>query len=455
MYILQNALRNLGRNKGRNILLGFIIFALILSTTVALVINSTTRGIIDDYKARFGSKVTFSVDFDQLMAGAKPNANGVMEYPTAPEITPKQYVAFAESEYLNSYQMTISNRVGLQESLNAVGDTQDGTFFVNEEGTTVVTRAKLMSCPNTDNMPDFAEGLRKITDGRLYQEQDECIISADFAALNNLKIGDSLSAIDGINGEAIPLTIVGIYADATQATSSYSSGAFVIDAPYTNRRNEIFVSMETMMAHFNIHNVMEVDAEYELKSPDLVDEFETEVREKGLPDIYNVGTDVEGYNKIVAPVEGLSKISMTFMLVVLIVGGIILLFITTMAIRERKYEIGVLRAMGMKKAKVAVMLVAETIMITGLCLAIGLGVGSMLSQPVADVLIAGQIEASDSGSVDSENGATELSEINVSLTPEAIGQITSVALLLALLSSAAGVAFITRYEPMRILSERN
>lgn len=156
------------------------------------------------------------------------------------------------------------------------------------------------------------------------------------------------------------------------------------------------------------------------------------------------------------------------MWIVLIVGGVILLFVTTMAIRERKYEIGVLRAMGMKKAKVAVMLVVETVMITAACLGIGLGIGNALSQPVANVLIASQSEATEqdsqlsvqpNGSVNigmaADSDVQPLQEIDVSLTVDAATQIILIALLLALLSSVAGVVFITRYEPMKILSERN
>jgi putative ABC transport system permease protein len=58
----------------------------------------------------------------------------------------------------------------------------------------------------------------------------------------------------------------------------------------------------------------------------------------------------------------------------------------------------------------------------------------------------------------SENNTKDieaLKEINVSLSPEAILQVAGIALLLGLLSSAAGLVYILRYEPMKILSERN
>lgn len=470
MYILKNALKNLGRNKGRNILLGIIILVLILSATVALVINTTTDRIINDYKTRFGSKVTLGVDFDKLMSDTKPDENGNMTFPTAPEIKPEQYVSFTESKHLRSYQMNMLTGIAL-DKIKAVGE-EDNSGMIGgiggQEGRIAPT-AKLMGYSDASNLPDFANGHRKIVDGALYKNKNECLISQDFATLNKLKVGDTFDIKDTATQKTITLKVAGIYADSTTADEDLPVGIISTEGSYGNRRNEILVNIETMRENFDISGLT-VSAEFELKSPDLVEAFEKELREKGLPAAYLVETDEESYNKIVAPVIGLSKISMTFLWVILGVGTIILLFITIMAIRERKYEIGVLRAMGMKKSKAALMLVAETFMITAICLGIGLGVGNAVSQPIADSLIAGQVEAAetkDENGISYDDGVINvdmsgadsdvkpLSEIDVSLTQEAAIQIILIALLLALITSAAGVVFITKYEPMKILSERN
>lgn len=50
MYILGNAVKNIGRNKGRNILMMVIIFAVILATAVSIIINTTTDAIISDWE---------------------------------------------------------------------------------------------------------------------------------------------------------------------------------------------------------------------------------------------------------------------------------------------------------------------------------------------------------------------------------------------------------------------
>ncbi|MFU2108463.1 FtsX-like permease family protein [Paenibacillus larvae] len=43
--------------------------------------------------------------------------------------------------------------------------------------------------------------------------------------------------------------------------------------------------------------------------------------------------------------------SVTYIVIVLVLGAVILILLSSIAIRERKYEIGVLRAIGMKKGK--------------------------------------------------------------------------------------------------------
>lgn len=74
------------------------------------------------------------------------------------------------------------------------------------------------------------------------------------------------------------------------------------------------------------------------------------------------------------------------MIVVLIFGGIIIALLTSIAFRERKYEIGVLRAMGLKKWKVALGLWSELLILKCVCLMLGLGAGTLAAQPITDAL---------------------------------------------------------------------
>jgi len=66
MYILENAFLNIVKNKGRNILLGVIIFAVIATTVIGMAIYNTSASIIEDYKTRFGSEVSIAPKTQQV-----------------------------------------------------------------------------------------------------------------------------------------------------------------------------------------------------------------------------------------------------------------------------------------------------------------------------------------------------------------------------------------------------
>lgn len=215
------------------------------------------------------------------------------------------------------------------------------------------------------------------------------------------------------------------------------------------------------------HNTLglNVTAVYYLKNPGLEDEFESYVRENGLHEVYNVNVDTESYNRIVKPVESLKSISTAFLVVILLVGCLILILLSMLGVRERKYEIGVLRAIGMPKTKVAFGLICESVCVMILCLCIGLGAGSLIAQPVSDRImeeqgsLAEQPPQEDYGdiiysTIGINETASILQEVDINLTPESMAFTAVISLALGLLTNIMGIFYITRYEPMKILSER-
>jgi putative ABC transport system permease protein len=476
MYIFQNAFKNILRNRGRNILIGSIIFVIIITTVVALMINNTTSGIIDDYKGRFGAEISLVANMEKLREQAMANSTDGRVKITQPVIPADQYITFGQSEYLQSSVYTAS--VGVNSSnvktIAAELGGGSGMMIMGGGGPGAQKPATYMMKLLGNEFNDFKEGVRDIGTGRMPEKQNECIISTDLAELNNLSAGDKLSVTSELTDNEMnateityDLTIVGTYYDATD---EYASGAQ--QNAYTNRRNEILTTYDTVVQAFiPEHRGIKVSAKYYLKNPDLLDAFAKEVYAKGLDPVFDVTTDKAGYNKIVGPVEGLKSISITFMVIVQIFGGIIIILLSSIAIRERKYEIGVLRAMGMKKHKVALGLWAEMLIITCVCLVIGLGTGTLTAQPVTDTLLSGQIAAAQEAEVAQANmgglrlmqpaGASTadsvepLSNIEISLGADTVFQIMGISLLLASLAGLISISRITKYEPIKILMERN
>jgi putative ABC transport system permease protein len=311
---------------------------------------------------------------------------------------------------------------------------------------------------------DFETKARKLIEGEFYKAKDECMVSQKFSELNGLKVGDTINIQRSEKDGPYPLKIVGIFEDNT-ALDGGDAAQYMTKNPVLNRNNEILTGMDTIKAFSNPDSI---NAVYFLKNPEMLKAFSKELYEKGLPKYYDVKTDETGYNAVVGPVENMAKVTNTFMIVVLILGGIILLLISTLATRERKYEIGVLRAMGMKKAKIAIGFVTEMLVLTFVCLIVGFSASAVATQPIADSLLENQIEIAEqtqannkTDSISSINptdqaaAPTALSELKVHLGVDAAIEITLIAILLAIVASIIGVVYITRYEPTKILSERN
>ena len=470
MYLFHNAIKNLFRNKGRYLLVGAIIVVMLITVTVSSMINATTKEVISDYVERFNARVYFTPDISKIFS-IPPQPDGTY---SMPEISTKQYMNFSKSEYVAVTLLT--------GSIHAYGDSFRGLDQGGQEAGGVMPNTQLSDSYMPDMnrqipncvvlgysdlslIKEFKLGLREIDKGRFFENVGECIISKEFAEHNNLNIGDEITLFNVDDTmHTLTLYIVGIYLDITNAHRNNTRWAV------NNRRNEILVSYDTLTATGNLSDVY-TQAEFYLRNPEYGKAFESELREMGLSEFYNINIDTSNYFQIVEPVKGLSGISNTMLLIVLSFGGAVLVLLSVLSVRERKYEIGVLRAMGMEKSKVAAGMLIETFAIITICLVFGLCVGIAVAQPISNNILSDQLEMAQEnynpnqanygeGVTIQSNETNEidystLANVNVKLTPEILLIIIAIAFALGLLSNSVGILYITRFEPIRILSERD
>lgn len=462
MYIFLNAIKNIARNKGRNMLMGIIILAIIFTVAVSMIITATTSAVIEDYKQQFGSEVALTYNREKM-----PSIPTDFKQPAS-----EQLLEFGKSDLLQKTEFTASVKVALEGS-KALGEEGqqipsgvivEGGGGNKKETDYISPKASVIASSNKELGEDFTNGFRRIVSGKLFENPNEVLVSQDFAKLNGLKPGDKITIKSTSKSAPMKqaLTISGIYEDNTPPDPALKE----MNLPFLNRGNEILGSLETVTGLELFHSdkvAMEgiVDAKYFLKDPAFLPQFQQELTAKGLPEYYKAATDEAGYQRVVGPVEGLGKIARTLMVVVLVLGSLILILLSSLAVRERKYEIGILRAMGMKKGKVALGLVSEMFIITTLCLFIGLGAGSAASQRIADNLLSGQVEQASqqempgSESFGTSPGKQAITDIEINLSGKAAGGVIGISLLLVGMSSMAGIWLVTKYEPRKILTERN
>lgn len=446
MYIFKNAFFNLGRNKGRNIIMAAILFMVLFAGAISIIVGSSTTQLIERQKAQFGAPVTLIQDYRKI-----PPTQQFTALPTADEL-----MHYTDSEYLQKSQLNADIPVNIKE-LYSGGDR-------NAEDRK--NAPVLMASLRKGAADEFSSGQRTLIEGHAVEEPNQCIISTELKQSAGLNAGDFITVqANSDEGKTfeLKLKIVGVFKNNFNAQNLYGADP-----------NQIVMDFKTLVASPVYTAVRGItQAQMVLKNPDDLEAFTKELQSKGLPEYYNVNVDDAAYKKVTLPLEGLKSITTTLTIVVTIFGAAVLLILSILSIRERKYEIGVLRAMGVKKGKVSLGLITETLFITICCLALALGSASLLSKPVGNLLLqtqtvsqttenktltneqGDQVLETNTGFADLAVDASELPALNAALDGPSSGYITLIALLLALSASAAGILFVIRFEPIKILSERN
>lgn len=340
-----------------------------------------------------------------------------------------------------------------------------------------------------------SDGSYKITDGSMFDETSdkfECIISNELAEYNGLSVGDTIKlANPECEDETYKLKIVGIYTNSD--SSSQEQNRFNMNDPANNiymNYNAFKKILTKSEKAANTTTNSDGDEEsavltenlaftYTFASVENYEKFETKVYDLGLSDDYKVSSsDLQAYENSLLPLETLSQTAMWFFFIVLGVGGIILITLNIFNLRERKYEVGVLTAIGMKKAKVALQFVTEIFIVTFIALIIGTSVGAAVSVPATNTLLANQISSSQQTGDDmrqnfgfeqnGDKGAPDMGgRFGSSKAAEYVDSVTSatnflvvlelicVGLFLTIVASLAALISIMRYEPLKILSNRS
>lgn len=468
MYIVKNALKNLSRNKGRNILSGILIFIMLTAICVSVTIESAAKKMSGTYKERFDVTANLSVDYMSLIGGS---SNGLLDIP---KLTQEDYAEFADSDYVKDC-ITFGSTVIYAPDITAIGEemiSDGGMQIMEPDGfSSQFYSANLSLYGYSDLMllTDFIEGNRKFISGAVFENINECVISSELAEQNGLSVGDTIEAHTARkeSSQTLNLTISGIYLDAVPTEEALRNVT-------QNRRNDVMVGFDTLSQLSS--EKYDIEGTFILSDPNAITAFTQELREKGLPKAFYPTTNADAYQQVAAPVEGLSGIMRVFMIIVLILGGGILMSLSLITIRERKYEIGILRAKGMPKGRIAAQFLTENFILVLICLVLSLSAGVVSAQPISDKLLESELakieqqeedradQYSSIFSADSSQSRNfgqsmddiePITTIKVSLTAADIFTIALISLALCVFTSAIGVIYISKREPMRILMERN
>lgn len=354
---------------------------------------------------------------------------------------------------------------------------------------------KLTGFSSDDAMEDFKTGVSTITEGSMFDENTTdmvCVVSSELATYNSLEVGDKITLSNlQDEEETYELEVVGIYKNSNSSNSMSTGNA-------NDPANEILTSTNVVDSIAGASADAQEDENKQLKASvtgsyvfadmDGYDGFEAYLTEKEGGKYVLTSSDVASYEASLVPLENLKSFATAFLWVILAIGAIILVVLNMFNIRERKYEVGVLTAIGMHKGKVALQFMLEIFIVTIFAILIGTGIGAATSVPLTNKLLESQVQQQESsessqqsnfGRPDSQQqgpgqqGPGQMSQGKFSKGGDIVGpvnyvdsvsyavdtvvvlQMIGIGILLSIISSLIAIVFIMRYQPLKILTERD
>ena len=555
MYIIKNAFRCIGRSKGRNILIGIIALVIAISACIGLSIRQASENA--KTTALEGLSITATISYDRAnamgqMGGGRPGGFGggggfdrdqfADMMGSASSLTLEEYQKYAEASTVQDFYYTLTAYFNGSENFSPVSDeTEDSESDGELNGSLEEENSgrpsgfpggmggmmggmfssgdfSIIGYSSDSSMTAFINGNASIVDGSMFEQGTSeliCVISEELAMYNELAVGDTIIITNpSLETETYTLTVSGIY--TSSENNDFSMSMFGASQDPANRIYMSAAALQTVL-DASEENSTTITNDYGRESESKITgtrsatyafadtesyyAFETEVRSLGLSEDYKVSSsDISAYENSLAPLDTLSTMAGWFLIVILIIGGVILVVLNIFNVRERKYEVGVLTAMGMKKWKVAAQFMCEILVITMIAVILGAGIGAVSSVPVTNALLEGQVESQNSqqsqmeenfgrpgdfgggfpggnmggmpGGMPSdfpddigggknpfggmfEGAANYITEVDSAMNLTVVFQMIGVGLLLTLVASAASVLFIMRYDPLKILANRD
>ncbi len=499
MYVFKNALKNITRAKGRTVLIFILVLVIAISACVALSIKSSAEKATQTAFENMSVTGQIEIDRTSMMNNNKrdPDAMKDMMQLMAQSLSKEELDLFATSSNVKDYYYSSTFSLNTTEdgietyslenempSMPNKGGQTGGSMLNKSTGDFTVTGYASHSA-----MVDFINGTLSILEGAMFEENDalnSAVISMELALLNEIEVGDTITLVNPMKeDEFIEMTVSGIF--TCETTDSYSNDIYI---SYSSLEN-ICLNSESVAEMYTDERTGEevstaitsrIQGTYVFKSPENLEAFKIDLADMGLDtSVYTVvSSDITEFDKSILPLENLGDFTVVFFIVVLVIGAIILIVFNLFTIRERKYEIGVLAAIGMRKSKVAIQFLCEVLVVTFIAVFIGTGIGAVASKPIGDALLENQIQSIETENDNAnnnfggnfsgrpsmgkapmgmqENASADVEYIDTIATSTdfvVLIQLMGLGLLLSLVASSIGIVSILRYEPLQILSERS
>lgn len=451
---MKNALRSPLRSMAIVAMLAISI-GLILSMLVA---RSSVEAKVDTVKGTSGTNITISP------AGVQGFAGG------GDALTSTQLASVKSTAHIASTTASLSDQMGTSDT-NLTASLTMGSFGARQErfensssststdSTTPIDSSSTDSATTTRRTPTPRITVTGTTDANSVSTSGSsltissgktidgtssdlvALVGTDLATKNSLKVGSTFTAYTKT------ITVVGIF----KTDNKFQDSGIIMPLAAVQTLTDQAGSVSSIIA--KVDSAENVSATVtSLKSTlgtkaDIVSEAETAAAS-------------------VSSLQSISSLALAGVIGSALAGSVIVLLAMVMIVRERRREIGVIKAIGGSSIKVVGQFVTEALTLTVIGAIIGLSLGVVVSGPMTTSLVSSQTSSSTTSS-SFERGAPggamgmmrsgasqlgkNLTQITSSITPAVFASAVGITFLIAIIGSATPAWFISRIRPAEVL----
>ncbi|MFP7233341.1 ABC transporter permease [Bacillus subtilis] len=399
MNFIKRAFWNMKAKKGKTLLQLFVFTVICVFVLSGLTIQSAAQKSSELARQELGGSVTLQVDRQKQMEKQQDSGEKRSFESTPIKVSDANKLAALDHVKSYNYITSASANAGNFDAIesSSSSDSSSSSNTKNGQGGPQRIQADLSieGVTSTALVDEFSDGDSKITDGRAITKSDVgknvTVMNETLAEENDVSVGDSIT-IESVTDEdtTVKLKVVGIYKTTSSGDDQAQNFSFL------NPYNKLYTPYTATAALKGDDYKNTIDsAVYYMDDAKNIDAFVKAAKKTSIDfDTFTLNTNDQLYQQMVGPIENVASFSKNVVYLVSVAGAVILGLIVMMSIRERKYEMGVLMAIGEKRWKLIGQFLTEILIVAIIAIGIASLTGNLVANQLGNQLLSQQISSS-------------------------------------------------------------
>ncbi|EHL5234035.1 ABC transporter permease [Listeria monocytogenes] len=500
MNFFKRAWLSMKARKGRSVLQLIIFTVVCVLILSGFTIQSAADKASELAREQLGGTVTLTVDREKQMQAMRDEAassdssstESKPQFESSP-IDVSDANELAKLNHVASYNYYSSTQA-LASGFDPIESSGDTSSSSDETSTTTETQGpgggqggpqmvdadlSISGLLDSATSTDFEAGTSELTSGVAITSADKdknvAMVEENLAEENDWKVGDSFTVTSSDGNTKVTLKIVGIYKTTDSGSDMAQNFSFL------NPYNKVYVpyTVANTIKGSNYKNTVD-SAVYTMDDAANISAFEKEAKKVDSIDwdIFKLDANDTLYQQMIGPINSVASFSKNVVYIVSIAGALILGLLVMMQVRDRKYEMGVLLAIGEKRGKLIAQFFVEILIVALVSFGLAAASSHYVAQLAGNQLLAQQNSSTNETTTSTENrgpgggggqggpggfgqsvsnltkNTEQIKELDIQVTLEDMLKMGGIGIGIAFISVLLPAALVLRMNPKTILTKQ-